>query len=579
LNNHPSYYDADLVINAEIPLEFSSLLKWNPIEKNTKLFLFYKTSTDEQEIVIVCILHPILHNSILNEVQQSKLDFISNISHEFRTPLNGIIGMTQILKDTQMSKQQSFCINNIEKCNYDLLNLVNDILDYSKLLNGSLELEISAFNLKDCIENAIDVNLTHLEKNKNNVTLNIDNVSKFILGDKQRIKQVLINLLSNSNKFTKNGEIHINVKISCSDADFTELEFTISDTGCGIPDYMISKLFKPFIQVNSNATQGTGLGLVICKQLCILMGGDISIMSTAENKGTTIRFTIKIKNIHNESQENVSRDCLKNKYVLIVDDNDLNRISLMNTLHKWNMIPIIATNIDEALIYADKYPFYIGIIDIIMNKQSGLWLAEQLIEYKKIDYPLIALSSIRDLPQDNFNINKYFIHYIVKPVKEDILYEILDNINEDFNFNCCENNTNTNLNLLRIKNHQVIESIDSILIVDDVYLNRKLISIFLTKLGFSKSILHEVDCGNDALELINNNIFDLVFLDIKMPDISGVEIYKYILENDLKETTKFIAMTAYIKEKKDHYIFNEKFDYCLYKPIKFEDVQNIVQNL
>ncbi len=234
------------------------------------------------EFLIISDISPDLCEELSEEVNQSKTDFISNISHEFRTPLNGIIGMTDIIKESDtLSKEQSFCINNIEKCSYDLLTLVNDILDYSKLQNGSLQLDIKSFSLKNCIESSIDINVSKAELQNNQITFAIDStVPDYIIGDPQRLKQILINLINNSNKYTKRGNISVIVSLSEDHApDYLLLKFEVKDTGCGIPDEMQTKLFKPFAQIKNNYGQGTGLGLVICRKLCKLMNGVISIQN------------------------------------------------------------------------------------------------------------------------------------------------------------------------------------------------------------------------------------------------------------------------------------------------------------
>lgn len=505
------------------------------------------------DYLIVGKLNCISENNLLEDVNKSKSEFISNMSHEFRTPLNGIIGMTQILKDTNLSKEQKLCINNIEKCNYDLLSLVNDILDYSKLDNGSLQLDIKPFNLKNCIESSIDINISHIKTSGNVVSFDISkNVPEYILGDYQRIKQILINLLNNSLKFTKNGKIDILVNlVSDQEPDYTNLQFIISDTGIGIPQDMILKLFKPFIQAKNGYREGTGLGLVICKKLCKLMGGNIEILYTEENKGTKIAFEIKVNKIH-KTPYNSLNIVLKDKYILIVDDNPINRLGLLNLCNKWGMIPIACSNYNEALFYAKKHEYYCGLIDIIMPEASGLQLAKKLVFETKINYPLIGLSSLKEIPKEAQSL---FLHFLFKPVREEVLTDILLNVQGDFEYSL-----NDKRSCNECKNI-------SILIVDDIYLNRQILEIMLTKMNISKNCITQVNNGKDALELIHQKEYNYVFLDIKMPGLSGIEVYTNILINNLKRNTKFIAMTAYLTEKEDYYTTDMHFDYCIYKPI------------
>ncbi len=535
-------------------------------ENETILLLILKFNS----FLIICDINPSLCESIDEQVNESKTDFISNISHEFRTPLNGIIGMTDILKENKsLSKEQSFCVNNIEKCSYDLLSLVNDILDYSKLQNGSLILDAKSFSLKNCIESAIDINLSRIELNNNSLTYHIkENIPEYIIGDPQRLKQILINLISNSNKFTKNGKITINIDWDNSNIpDYFNLIFEVIDTGCGIPDDMINKLFKPFIQIKNNYGQGTGLGLVICRKLCKLMNGDIYIKSTEINKGTTLSFNIKTNTSHIISNSNNGKnnnyELLKNKYILIVDDNMVNRLGLINTCSKWGMIPIMCSSADEAIIVSNKYPFYAALIDIVMPEKSGFWLADYLKNEQKVKYPLIALSSIKEIINDK---GKLFLHFIIKPVREQVLYDILININSDIIYNTQSNSLIKKIN-------------KSILIVDDIYLNRQILQKYLENYGFSSSDIELCDNGKESIELITKNKYDIIFLDIKMPEISGIDVYNHVKKNNLKRSSMFIAITGYIKEIDNYYTSIENFDYSLYKPIKYQQIKDIVDSI
>ncbi len=552
-------------------------VKNNTFNKNEKQKLYTNLFLDTNKTLILMslklksdlylgILFPELCNDIIHQLNKSKTDFISNISHEFRTPLNGIIGMTQNLKDTNLTKDQLFCINNIEKCNYDLLTLVNDILDYSKLDNGSLELDIKSFSLKDCLESAININLSKMQSSGINVEYTIDsNIPSFIIGDPQRLKQVLINLINNSLKFTKKGEVKINVTIlEQFEPDYTQLKFDIIDTGIGIPDDMKSKLFRPFVQAKNGYNQGTGLGLVICKHIIKLMDGDIKIEHTEVNKGTTVSFNIKIKKSH-ETSTPIDDNIIKGKYILIVDDNEINRLSLMQSCYKWGMIPIMCSNSNEAIACCDKFDFYCGLIDIVMPEHSGIWLASKLIYEYKINYPLIGLSSLKEINKEAENL---FLHFLLKPVKEEIIFELLININKDNQYCtnglvCNKSNTCNNI---------------KVLIVDDTYLNRKIIETFIIKYGINEHNIKFAENGKDAINFIKNEEFNIVFLDIKMPEISGIEVYDYIKEHSLKRNTKFIVMTAYIIEKENIYITKYKFDNFIYKPIDYSKLVKIMDS-
>lgn len=530
-------------------------------ELYTKLY----TNNNNKKVIVISLklgeyltfglLFPELCLEITDEINKSKTDFISNISHEFRTPLNGIIGMTQIIKETTLTKEQSFCISNIEKCNYDLLSLINDILDYSKLDNGSLELDIKSFSIKDCIEGALNINLLKIKETSVKVEYKINkDVPLFILGDKKRLKQVLINLLNNSLKFTKTGKIVIEISLlEDKEPDYTQLSIKVEDTGIGIPEYMIPKLFKPFVQVPNSYKQGSGLGLVICKQIVKLMNGDIKIEKSEIDSGTIVSFTIKVKKTHENITENLIIGSIKNKHILIVDDNPINRISIMRTCKKWGLLPIVCSDINEALEQSDTYDYYCGLIDIVMPEHSGVWLAKRLIHEKKIKYPLIGLSSLKEINKES---EELFIHYLIKPVQEQVLHDLIINIHKDNEF--------------KITDRKVICSKEiKVLVVDDIHYNRKIIEKFLIKYGINDDCIDNAENGQEVIDKVSINNYDIVFLDIKMPIMSGIDAYNIIKSKNLKKDTKYIAVTAYMSEKENYYSEKHHFDYTFFKPISY----------
>ena len=560
LGNCIMYYIDDININKDYfdNLEIGKLItnSFKTIKTNDDVILI---TLKMPEYLSFGIFFPELCNELNDHINKTKIDFISNVSHELRTPLNGIIGMTQIIKETNLNKEQLFCINNIEKCNYDLLSLINDILDYSKLDNGSLELDIKSFSIKDCIESAININLMKIRETGINVHYKItNNVPIYILGDQKRLKQVLINLINNSLKFTTSGSINIIVSlIEDKEPDYTQLKFSIKDTGIGIPENMVHKLFKPFVQVPNSFKQGSGLGLVICKQIVKLMNGDIKIEESVINVGTTMSFTIKIKKTHENSDNKKMIDTIKNKYILIVDDNQVNRMSLMRSCRKWGLIPILCSTVNEALEQCDSFDFYCGLIDIIMPEHSGIWLARQMINDKKIKYPLIGLSSLKEMNKES---EELFLHYLIKPVQEQVLYELILNIHKDNQFNL--------INLTKSINNQ-----KKILIADDIHYNRKIIEKFLIKYGIDPEYISNAENGQEVIDKVTNKTFDIIFLDIKMPIKSGIEAFEYIKTNNLKKYTIYIAVTAYMNEKDNYYIEKHEFDYTLFKPINYSTLE------
>ena len=527
-------------------------------------------------------------------MSKSESIFLANISHEVRTPISGILGMLALLQDTNLNSKQREYVSMINECSYTLMNIINNILDYSKLEVGKIKLDEKPMKINECIESTNDIINSKLCEKRIEYSYKID-INNCILGDSQRLKQILLNLLSNSIKFTNNnGIIFLNVyKISQEDfislknknnendiytdtdtdtntnKDNIFIRFDISDTGCGIDNSDINKLFKSFSQIDSRITskiyQGSGLGLVICKQLVELMNGCIWLEKSECNRGSTFSFILSTK-IYNDKNELILQDSneynntvLKNKNVLIIDDNFYNRISLTGVISKWGMHPHAFGDAEEAIHFTKIIKFDIGLIDLCMPKMDGITFAKKLGEHN-INIPLIALSSLCD---NDSELDIYFQSSIIKPYKELYLKNICINL--------LNNKSNTVINKVQTT-IEYLETIDTfnlkdsirILLADDIQINQKIIVYFLNKLNFNN--IQVVNNGKECLNLMENNYFDLILLDIRMPILNGEETLKQIKILN-KYNPYIIAVTAYcLLEDKQKYLDMGFNDY-LPKPI------------
>jgi CheY-like chemotaxis protein len=525
------------------------------------------------------------------------------MSHEIRTPLNGIIGMLTLLEDTKLSNDQYDYISMIKECSFNLMTIINDILDYSKLEVGKISLDVKPMNLRECIESTNDIVLSKIYEKSLEYSFNIDpEISCNIYGDQNRIKQVLLNLLSNSIKFTDKGSIYINVKNlsmsqyttllsvhchkenKCLESSYPNqkfLRFDIVDTGCGIDHDDKKKLFKSFSQINGQLTskiyQGTGLGLAISKELVELMNGCIWLDWSEVSKGSKFSFVLPIKECQEqECQNEVCENVLKDARVLIVDDNLHNRISLSGLITKWGMKAHAFSNAEEALHFSRLAPFDIGLIDICMPKTDGISFAQKLRTQKEFNnetFPLVALSSLGDKIAST---SKYFKTHLIKPIKESKLKKICVDLLQKRTITSSVSQNNQSTSKQYIFQNHLVEVKDNIriLLAEDVYINQKVVISFLNKIGFSN--IQVVENGQQCIDLIKNNQFDIILLDIRMPIMNGEAVLKELIEyyqiNTNKRKPYIVAVTAYcLREDKAKYL-DMGFDDYIPKPITIDDL-------
>ena len=454
-----------------------------------------------------------------------KSEFLALMSHEIRNPMNGVIGMTGLLLDTELTSEQKEFVESIRLSGDHLLVIINDVLDFSKIESGKLEIDYHPFNLRDCIEDSLDLLSTRAAVKKLDMVYYIETGCPVVInGDITRVRQILTNLLSNAIKFTEEGEIVISVSSIQIDSDRFEIRFSVRDTGIGIPDEKKSKLFQAFTQLDASINRsygGTGLGLFISKKLTEMMGGKMW-MESKINQGSIFYFTI-ITGIIEPGIDISSKKFggLAGKKVLIIDNNEESLKYITEQVLSWNMIPFRTIYPSVAIDLIKKEEFDIAIVDQDMPMMDGFTLLSKIRELKNgSNLPVILLRMMADRIRRIESNDENLISYLSKPVKYNLLCDLLiqmlskkhsTEIKEGVASDAKPENPNIPLNIL---------------IAEDSRVNQKVILNMLERLGYRAEA---VSNGLEVLDMIQKIHYDIVLMDLNMPEMNGIETSRLIL--------------------------------------------------